>query len=341
MILFCNLSASAQDTVKVSDIKLDTLDDTQSNLGKYLFSVIKSTVDEIVSPLGTATEPAIPPSNDLAAYFEYAFKQAAKEASSSVGKSMFNETKIFYKPSPVFEDMSDLVFNEYSIKMEDTVKIYTYSFRCKNPKADIFLVHGNGGNVSTYKNAIKALLSGNYNVYVVDWRGYGKSNGTPEYKGVIKDTEAAFAHFLSQNRKNSLKVIVYGMSLGGQMATKLTSDRQKDIDALILDGSLSSAENLARDYVPVKSVRNIMSKNAAAFNRDYIAEEDIKKIKIPKLIIHSEIDRTVMFYHGYRLYTNAPEPKVFWTTQTSHIGTLEELPNEALDKIGQLIDSIQ
>jgi len=73
--------------------------------------------------------------------------------------------------------------------------------------------------------------------------------------------------------------------------------------------------------------------------QDYVAERDIQKIiDIPKLIIHSIVDKTVAFYHGERLYENALHPKQFWKTNTHHIKTLEELPREAMEKLNQLIN---
>lgn len=261
-----------------------------------------------------------------------------ESATSGIGKAAFNESKMFYRPSQVMEDMTPLVFDEKSIETDKGITIYTYHFKCEHPKANIFLVHGNGGNVSTYKNMIQTLLSGNYNVYTLDWRGYGKSSGKPEYKGVLKDTEAAFDDFLSLVRHDSLKVIVYGMSLGGQIATKLVCDRQPCVDALVLDGSLSSAQNLAMDFMPSQFLRDNMEKNTTIFNQEYVAEKDIQQITgIPKLIIHSKTDEVVAFHHGERLYKNAHAPKAFWKTNTRHIRTLEELAEESILRIDRLI----
>ena len=257
---------------------------------------------------------------------------------TGIGKAVYNESRFFYRPSPKIEYLYDLLFDEKPIEVERNIIIYTYFFKSKKPKANVFLVHGNGGNVSTYINMIKTLVFGNYNVYVVDWRGYGKSTGTPEYNGVLKDTEFAFNDFLNQIKNDSLKVFVYGMSLGGQIATKITLDKQEDIDALILDGSLSSAQNLAIDFMPAKFIQNNMKKNGHWFNQAYVAERDIAEIEnMPKLIIHSESDNIVSFYHGERLFENAREPKLFWKTNTQHIKTLEELPNETIQWMDRLL----
>jgi alpha-beta hydrolase superfamily lysophospholipase len=260
-------------------------------------------------------------------------------ATLGIGKAVYNESRMFYNPSSEIEEMKDLIYEEKSIDVEKNITIYTYYFKSNSPKANIFLIHGNGGNVSTYKNMIRTLVSGNYNVYIVDWRGYGKSTGKPGYKGVLKDTEAAFNDFISTIRNDSLKVIVYGMSLGGQIATKLVSDRQQEVDALILDGSLSSAQNLAMDFMPGKLIRNSMQKSSRTFNQDYVAEKDIQKIvDTPKLIIHSTMDNIISFYHGERLFKNALSPKFFWKTNTRHIRTLEELPDKTIYQIDKLTD---
>jgi alpha-beta hydrolase superfamily lysophospholipase len=261
-----------------------------------------------------------------------------ESVTSGIGRAAYNESRMFYKPSRKIEGMGDLLYEERSIDVEKGITIYTYYFKSQSPKANVFFVHGNGGNVSTYKNMIQTLVSGNYNVYVVDWRGYGRSTGKPEYKGVLEDTNAAFDDFISLVQHDSLKMIVYGMSLGGQIATKLVSDRQEDIDAFILDGSLSSAQNLAMDFMPGEFVRNSMKRAEGAFNQYYIAERDIQDIiNIPKLIIHSATDKIVSLYHGELLFKNARKPKFFWKTNTDHIKTLEELPDEAIYKIDRLI----
>ena len=128
------------------------------------------------------------------------------------------------------------------------------------------------------------------------------------------------------------------MSLGGQIATKLVRERQRYVSALVLDGCLSSAQNLGLDFMPAGFIRNSMKSSVTSFNQDYMAETDIREItNIPKLIIQSATDKFVSFYHAERLYENAREPKFLWKTATRHIGTLEELPDETIRKMDQLL----
>ncbi len=250
-----------------------------------------------------------------------------------------DESKLYYFPLKEMENMNELNYSENILIVEDSLRIYTYEFKPrKNKMADIFLVHGAGGNVSTYKNLIKPLVENGFGVYALDWRGYGKSTGTPNYKGVMKDTEVAFKDFMNKTKIDSLKIIVYGMSLGGPMAIKITKDNQKQIDALILDGTVESAQSLAIDYAPIDFLKEKAKKSPEKFNQDYVGVRDIAQINnIPKLIIHSRIDRDVPFNHGKNVFDSAKEPKEFWETETEHIMTLRDLTEEAITKIKEQV----
>ncbi|MEM7110566.1 MAG: alpha/beta fold hydrolase [Bacteroidota bacterium] len=246
-----------------------------------------------------------------------------------------DESKLYYFPSKEMDKMTGLDYSESVLTVDDSIKIYTYQFESKgDKKANIFLTHGAGGNVSTYKNLIEPLVNNGFGVYTLDWRGYGKSTGVPDYKGVMKDTEIAFRDFSLKTANDSLKTIVYGMSLGGPMAIKITMDNQNHVDVLVLDGTVESAQSLAIDYAPVDFLKEKARKSPEKFNQDYVGVRDIAEIyNIPKLIIHSRKDRDVPFKRGKNVFNAAKEPKEFWETETEHIMTLKDLTDEAIKKI--------
>ena len=250
-----------------------------------------------------------------------------------------DESKLYYFPTKEMSNMDELNYSESVLTIEDSINIYTYQFEPKGEKnANIFLIHGAGGNVSTYKRLIKPLIENGFGVYALDWRGYGKSTGIPNYKGVMKDTEIAIQDFLNKTAKDSLKTVVYGMSLGGPMAIKITKDNQNQVNALILDGTVESAQSLAIDYAPVKYLKEKAKKSPEKFNQDYVGVRDIADIdNTPKLIIHSRIDRDVPFIRGKNVFNAAKEPKEFWETKTDHIMTLIDLTDEAINKIMEQI----
>ena len=249
-----------------------------------------------------------------------------------------NETKLFYRPSSEIETLDDLNFSEQILAVEDSINIHTYLFHpSTKAKANIFLVRGNSGNTSQGKELIKPLVDNGFKVYSTDWRGYGKSNGVPTYKGLMKDTELAFADFLNRTKNDSIKTIVYGMSLGGQLAVKLTKENQTKVDALVLDGSLESAHSFITDNFRAFYLKSFTN-NAQDYNQDYVAIRDIAEINnIPKLIIQSAKDRAVPFERGQNIFNAAKEPKLFWETNTDHIKTLTDVPDEVIAKLNTLI----
>lgn len=249
-----------------------------------------------------------------------------------------DESQLFYRPVKQVYNIDDVTYYENILEVEDSLTVYGYSFHPDGPpKAQIFLIPGNSGNVSTNAEAIKALVNNGFMVYSIDWRGYGKSTGVPSYGGVLTDTEEAFADFYEGEAIDSLKTIVYGMSLGGQLAVKIAKDNPEKIDALVLDGSLASAHSFIEDNVE-GSVLSVLMKKPEDYNQDYVAVRDIADIeKMPKLIIHSKSDRAVPFKRGQRIFDAAQKPKEFWETDTEHIRTLQDLTEEAIEKIEALI----
>lgn len=128
------------------------------------------------------------------------------------------------------------------------------------------------------------------------------------------------------------------MSLGGPMAIKITKDNQNIVDLLVLDGTVESAQSLAIDYAPINYLKDKAKKSPEKFNQDYVGVRDIAEIEnIPKLIIHSRIDRDVPFIRGKNIFESAKEPKEFWETETDHIMTLRDLTDEAIKKINEKI----
>ncbi len=251
-----------------------------------------------------------------------------------------DESKLYYFPSKEIKEMKELSYTEHLITVEDSIKVNTYQIKSttKTAKANIFFIHGAGGNVTYFEKFFKPLVDNGYNVYAIDWRGYGKSTGTPNYKAVLADTRAAFIDFMKQTKQDSLKTIVYGMSLGGQLAVKITKDNQDKIDALVLDSSVESAQSLAIDYAPINYFKEGAKKTPERFNQLYIAVRDIHDINgLPKLIIHGKKDKEVPFFRGEKIFKAAKEPKTFWANDAAHIMSLMSYPTETIQKIDKLI----
>ncbi len=252
-----------------------------------------------------------------------------------------DESKLFYFPVKEVEGLEEFNYEEIPLQVEDTITVYAYFFKAATDsvKASIFFIHGSGGNVGRYAKMIKPLVESGFQVYTLDWRGFGKSNGRPLHTNVLDDTKKAFSDMLNRNEVDSTRIVVFGQSLGGQVAVRLTRDLENSVDALVLDGSIASFPTLAADFAPVEFLRRRAETNPDDFNQPYTALEDIKDIRnTPKLIIQSSDDRTVTPARGKALYANARDPKEFWQTEGEHIYTLINYPAEVVERIENLIN---
>lgn len=252
-----------------------------------------------------------------------------------------DESKLFYFPVTEMRGMDSIPHEEIPLRVADDVTIYSYFFEPEAgpATATVFFLHGAGGNVSLYLPAIRPLVKHGFQVYAVDWRGFGKSGGKPSHINVMEDSRVAFADMLAREQVGSKPVVVLGQSLGGQVAVALTKEQQEKVSGLVLDGSAASFPSLAADNAPVEFLRRQAEENPEDFHQPYAAEEDIREITAtPKLIIQSRDDINVRPERGQALFANAREPKVFWQTDGKHIRTLINYPEQAVEKIEQLLN---
>lgn len=251
-----------------------------------------------------------------------------------------DESKLFYYPTRDMKGLEGLNYEEIALKVEESVTIYNYMFQPSGDtvKATVFFLHGSGGNVGAYAKHISALTNAGYRVYAVDWRGFGKSTGAPMHINVLEDTKISFQRMLDNVDHHETPLIVYGQSLGGQVAVKLTQEYEDKIDALVLDGSVLSFPSIAADFSPVQFLKDRARNHPEDFHQPYKAEEDIKEVlNTPKLIIQSKDDKIVIPLRGKTLFENSLEPKEFWETDGEHINTLIDYPEETIARIDLLI----
>jgi len=163
--------------------------------------------------------------------------------------------------------------------------------------------HGNAENIGHGLEHLGFYARLGVNVLAVDYRGYGKSEGSPNEAGVYRDADAAFDYLIRERHIQPKNIFVFGHSLGGAVAIDLASRRE--CGGLIVQSSFTSVRDIARrtfripllEYIP-KSQFNSLAK--------------IRQIRAPILILHGTRDETVPYSMGQRLFAAAPEPKCFF-----------------------------
>jgi fermentation-respiration switch protein FrsA (DUF1100 family) len=163
-------------------------------------------------------------------------------------------------------------------------------------------LHGNGGNI-TYTWPDLRLISERLQatVFAFDYRGYGRSKGTPSERGLLMDARAARRWLADRASVAEHEIILYGRSLGGGVAVELAaSDGAK---ALILESTFTSLPAVANDALPLWP-------GLLMFNR-YNSLSKIADYHGPLLLAHGDTDEIVPFEHGQALFAAANEPKQF------------------------------
>ena len=185
----------------------------------------------------------------------------------------------------------------------DGTKLHGWFFPLPGKSPVILFCHGNAGNISHRLHNIGELLNKGFQVFIFDYRGFGKSNGSPSRKGVYLDGPAAYDYLRNRLGIPPERIILFGRSLGAAVATEIAIKRKAN--RLILESAFTSTKAMART-MPLFA---LLSPFLPAH---YNNLKKIKHITIPKLIIHGTRDEIIPFAMGEQLFKTAPEPKVFY-----------------------------
>jgi uncharacterized protein len=205
-----------------------------------------------------------------------------------------------------------LAYKEVTVETRDGLNICAWFVGDDTPpnKDVIFLCHGNGGNISHRLNNFLAFESLGLRTFIFDYRGYGKSEGSPTEEGTYMDSEAALEHLIKVENIPPERIIIMGRSLGGPIAARLATKVQ--VKALILESTFTSITDLGAQWYPFLPVR-------ALSRYKYNTLEYLKNIKpMPVLIVHSPQDELIPYDHGVALWEAASDPKQFLKIAGTH-----------------------
>ncbi len=195
---------------------------------------------------------------------------------------------------------------DHYFEAEDGVRLHAWWAR---PAEDRFgtgrmvllFFHGNAGNLSHRAELVVRLMRLPVQVFIVDYRGYGRSEGRPSEEGLYLDAEAAW-RYLVERGVGPHSAVIFGRSLGGAVAVELA--RRVEPAGLILESTFTSMPDMASHHFP------IVPKALLRTRMDSLSK--IGGIAAPKLHIHSTADEVVPYELGRRLYEAAPPPKRFY-----------------------------
>jgi pimeloyl-ACP methyl ester carboxylesterase len=166
------------------------------------------------------------------------------------------------------------------------------------PGAPVSLyLHGNDGNVSTSMAEVEHLRELGCALFVVDYRGYGKSSGPfPSEASVYEDAEAAWRYLTGTLGASPDRVYIYGHSLGAAIAIELAT-RHPEAAGLVVEAGFTSIYDMAR-----LERRYALFPVRAFLHERFDSLSKVPALRLPVLYIHGTADRTVPFWMGERLY---------------------------------------
>jgi pimeloyl-ACP methyl ester carboxylesterase len=206
---------------------------------------------------------------------------------------------------------SGLAYDDVHLAAADGVRIHGWYVHTPEPapKAVILLCHGNGGNLYNWLGLAEVFAELGFDVFLFDYRGYGDSEGSPDEEGTYLDADAAWSHLVSERKIPAARIVIYGRSLGGAVASHLAAAHAPG--GLIVDSSFTTIREFAMEKYP-----RLLVRLGLTYEYDNVA--NLGKIRCPVLVIHGRDDELVPLRHGEAIFAAANEPKRFLALDGGH-----------------------
>lgn len=212
-------------------------------------------------------------------------------------------------------------FEEFSIPSFDGTKLNGILFKAENSKGLIFYLHGNAGALDTWGDIADNYTQFGYDIFILDYRGFGKSEGAIEdEEQVYKDISIAYQELIK--RYDEKKVIITGYSIGSGLASYLASENNPK--KLILLSPYYNVTELSSERAPF--FPDILKKFAFTTNNF------LPKIKSPIYIFHGNVDQVINYNHSVRLSKLLKKNDKFFTLK----GQGHSKMNDNLDYLKEL-----
>ncbi len=242
-------------------------------------------------------------------------------------------TQVFFQPhrqKVLTPDSFGLAYEEVRFRTADGVALFGWFLPAQGDAGGtILFLHGNAENISTHVSAVAWLPARGFNVFLIDYRGYGASAGSPSLAGAQQDIDAAMQSLLARSDIDTNRVVIYGQSLGGALAAyNVAHSRYRDhIRALVLESAFSSYTGISREKLASSWLTWPFQWLAPlAVDESFSPLPAMKLISpIPLLVIHGDQDAIVPAHHGQLLYDAALEAKQLWVVpDAGHIQCLRQ-----------------
>lgn len=224
-----------------------------------------------------------------------------------------------------------LAYEDVTLRADDGTLLHAWWLPASaRACGSVLFLHGNAENISTHIASVYWMPAQGFNVMLLDYRGYGASEGTPSLPGLQADIAAALRHLVARPGIDSDALIVFGQSLGAAAAIAhvARSPQRAHVRALVVDSAFASYRGIVREKLagfwltwPFQWLAWTVPDESSPVA--LVAEVS----PIPLLLVHGTRDPIVPIVHSARLYAAAREPKAFWRVEgAGHIQAFRSPP---------------
>lgn len=217
----------------------------------------------------------------------------------------FFENRLIYFPEKALlttPDEMGLSYEDVRITAPDGVALHGWfipAASAEPPLAHVLFLHGNAGNISHFLEKTAPLVKQGLSVFMLDYRGFGLSQGRPGEQGLFLDARTAYDYLTSRPGVSPDQVIIHGFSLGGGVASELALTAPAR--ALIMESTFTSIRDMAHTMIPILP-RFLVSPLFQSLDK-------MPRLALPTFFIHGDRDQTVPHWMGRKLYEAHPGPK--------------------------------
>lgn len=211
------------------------------------------------------------------------------------------------------EKLGNITLTPVTLQTPDGIKIAAVWAETATPaeqRKTVLFSHGNAGNLLHRFGKIEKMCKAGFDVFIYDYRGYGRSEGSPTVAGAISDGKTALKWLLDVKKIKSEDIVMYGESLGTGVATEILRESGLLFAALVHESGFASLSAMAGRRIPLVG--------SFILKRDMPTSETIKNYHGRLLVIHSRKDGVIPFSDSELIYNNCPSShKMLYTIETA------------------------
>ncbi len=220
---------------------------------------------------------------------------------------VFSEKRLIYYPAAGIEVTPGglgLPFEEVAIDVEPGVRIHGWFIKAaKEPSvATVLFSHGNAGNIADRLDRVLRWRDLGADFLLYDYRGYGRSTGSPDEEGTYRDGRAAYDYLVKNRGVDPAHLVLMGESLGCAISIQLAIERKTA--GLAIEAPFASIAHMANAIYPFLPLGSFIRTR-------YENLKKVPQLKMPLLVVQGTRDEVIPVAQGKMVFEAAPQPKEY------------------------------